>query len=280
MCIPTRCPGTPRRFVSHGGWRNVCPVTVPAYAAKYARLPVDTADLLQHPDGSWWLHVVVTVQPPVMAQTEEVVGIDLGLAQPAVTSTNRFLGNKAWKATEGRYFRLKRALQKRGTKSATRHLCRLRHTQTRFRRDCDHVLSKQLAQSVAPGGTLALENLTAIRQRATARRRQPQSVGCIAGRLPNSAPFWRTRQTVVAVDPRHTSQTCSRCGHQARNNRRSRSRFVCRRVALSCMPTSMRPEMLLPSTVPAGVSLRLVRRGQPAYRLRSGVPCVSPPHQR
>jgi transposase len=33
---------------------------------------------------------------------------------------------------------------------------------------------------------------------------------------------------VVAVDPRHTSQTCSRCGHQARNNRRSRSRFVCR----------------------------------------------------
>ena len=34
--------------------------------------------------------------------------------------------------------------------------------------------------------------------------------------------------TVVAVDPRHTSQTCSCCGQQARNNRRSRSRFVCR----------------------------------------------------
>ncbi len=33
---------------------------------------------------------------------------------------------------------------------------------------------------------------------------------------------------VVAVDPRHTSQTCSCCGHQARNNRRSRGRFVCR----------------------------------------------------
>jgi transposase len=33
---------------------------------------------------------------------------------------------------------------------------------------------------------------------------------------------------VVAVDPRHTSQTCSHCGHQARNNRRSQSRFVCR----------------------------------------------------
>ncbi|WP_220197544.1 zinc ribbon domain-containing protein [Ktedonospora formicarum] len=33
---------------------------------------------------------------------------------------------------------------------------------------------------------------------------------------------------VVKIDPRHTSQTCSRCGHQARNNRRSQSLFLCR----------------------------------------------------
>jgi transposase len=33
---------------------------------------------------------------------------------------------------------------------------------------------------------------------------------------------------VVKIDPRHTSQTCSHCGHQARNNRRSQSLFLCR----------------------------------------------------
>jgi putative transposase len=33
---------------------------------------------------------------------------------------------------------------------------------------------------------------------------------------------------VVVVDPRHTSQRCSRCGHTARNNRRSQSVFICR----------------------------------------------------
>jgi putative transposase len=207
--------------------------TVPAYAAKYASLPVDTADLLHHPDGSWWLHVVVTVELPVMAHTEEVVGIDLGLAHPAVTSTNRFLGHKAWKATAGRYFRLKRALQKRGTKSATRHLCRLRHTQTRFRRDCDHVLSKQLAQSVEPGGTLVLENLTDIRQRATARRKTATKRRLHSWSFAQLRTFLAYKAEergcmVVAVDPRHTSQTCSRCGHQARNNRRFRSHFVCR----------------------------------------------------
>lgn len=47
--------------------RMSVPFTVPAYAARYAGLPVDTADLLQHPDGRWWLHVVVTVEPPVVA---------------------------------------------------------------------------------------------------------------------------------------------------------------------------------------------------------------------
>jgi len=36
---------------------------------------------------------------------------------------------------------------------------------------------------------------------------------------------------VVAIDPRHTSQTCSRCGYQHRSNRRSQSLFRCRACA-------------------------------------------------
>ncbi len=33
---------------------------------------------------------------------------------------------------------------------------------------------------------------------------------------------------VVAIDPRHTSQTCSKCGFQHRSNRKSQSLFLCR----------------------------------------------------
>src|SRR5205085_11102514 len=33
---------------------------------------------------------------------------------------------------------------------------------------------------------------------------------------------------VVKVDPRHTSQTCSKCGYHHRSNRRSQSLFLCR----------------------------------------------------
>ncbi|MER3556427.1 MAG: hypothetical protein C4331_19395 [Meiothermus sp.] len=33
---------------------------------------------------------------------------------------------------------------------------------------------------------------------------------------------------MVGVDPRQTSQRCSRCGHTHRSIRRSQSRFLCR----------------------------------------------------
>lgn len=207
--------------------------TMPHYATRYAGCPMDTADLIQHRDGQWWLHVVVTVEALEITPTDEVIGIDLGLAQPAVTSTNQFLGKHAWKATEGRYFRLKRRLQSCGSKSAKRHLRHLRGKQARFRRDCDHVLSKQLVETACPGGTLALENLTNIRQRMRAKRHTDTKRRMHSWSFAQLFSFitYKAEErglTVARVDPRHTSQACSCCGHTARNNRRSQSRFVCR----------------------------------------------------
>jgi IS605 OrfB family transposase len=185
-------------------------------------------------DGEWWLHVVVTVPAPDIPPSDQVVGVDLGITRPAVMSNNRFLGKKAWKAIDGRLFHFKRALQKKGTKSARCHLKRVRRRQRRFRRDCDHVLSKQIVQSVEPGGTIVLENLKDIRKRMKAKRRTKTkrrmhswSFAQIKGFIGYKAEGRSC--TVVAVDPRHTSQRCSCCGHTARNNRRSQSIFKCRK---------------------------------------------------
>jgi len=205
---------------------------VPAYAEKYTGFPVDTADLLFR-RGRWYLHIVVTLPTPLLLSSAVVIGVDLGLAQPAVTSQPAFLGEKRWKHIEGQRFKLTRQLQRRGTPSAKRHLRHLRGKQARFRRDCDHVLSKQIVQACEPGGTIVIENLTDIRTRTKITRKTETS------RRVHSWSFAHVRSfiaykaeergcTVAAVDPRHTSQTCSCCGHQARNNRRSRSRFVCR----------------------------------------------------
>ena len=205
---------------------------VPVYAEKYTGFPTDTADLLSK-RGRWYLHIVVTLPTPLAVVSQGLMGVDLGLAQPAVTSTPAFLGERRWKDIEGQRFKLKRRLQAKGTPSAKRHLRHLRGKQARFRKDCDHVLSKRIVDSCQPGTTIVLENLTDIRRRSQIKRKTATS------RRVHSWSFAQVRSfiaykaeergcTVVAVDPRHTSQTCSCCGHQARNNRRSRGRFVCR----------------------------------------------------
>lgn len=219
------------------GGRQTIRFAVPDYAAKYAGNPVDTADLI-HKNGEWWLHIVVSIPALEVEQTEQVVGVDLGINRPAVTSNNRFLGRRRWKAVEGRYFKTIRALQKKGTKSAKRHLRKLKRRRARFRCDADHVLSKQIVAAAEPGATIVLENLKDIRKRMKAKRRTQTK------RRMHSWPFASLKAkiaykaeergcTVVAVDPRHTSQACSRCGHTARNNRRSQSVFICRQCGYS-----------------------------------------------
>ncbi len=214
------------------GGRQTIRFDVPEYAEKYVGNPVDTADLIER-DGQWWLHVVVTVPAPEVEPTDQVVGVDLGLAQPAGTSTNHVLGKKAWKATEGHYFKHIRSLHKKRTKSAKRRLKKLRHTRARFRRDCDHVLSKQIVHASEPGSTIVLENLKDIRKRVKAKRKtatKRRIHGWSFAQLKSFIMYKAEERgcTVVGVDPRHTSQMCRCCGHTARTNRRSRGVFICR----------------------------------------------------
>lgn len=212
--------------------RMTIPFSVPAFAEKWAGWAPLTADLIER-EGRWWLHVAVDVPAPVVPQTEQVIGVDLGLARPAVTSSNRFIGKRGWRAVEERNLRLRRALQAKGTKSAKRHLRMMRRKQARFRRDCDHVLSKEIVAAVDPGGTVVLEDLKDIRSRVKvrhggqARRLHGWSFAQILSFVRYKAEGRGV--TVALVNPAYTSQTCSSCGHTARNNRRSQAVFICRK---------------------------------------------------
>lgn len=182
----------------------------------------DSADLILR-DGKLWLHAVVTLPNVTFTETGAAVGVDLGLTRPAVTSDASFLGQRYWREIDRRYFRLQRHLQAKGTKSARRRLTALRGKVNRFRRDCDHVLSKRIVQSVSPGTTVVVENLTDIRGRVTPRGRAARrrvhswSFAQLRGFLEYKAEAAGCR--VVGVDPRHTSQRCNACGHIERANR-------------------------------------------------------------
>jgi putative transposase len=213
------------------------PFTVPAHAARYLNGTPTSADLC-HRKGRWFLHVVMSLPTPDAAAGGEVVGVDLGLAHPAVTSRNEFLGARRWREQEQRIFRLRRALQAKGTHSAKRHLKKLSGKQFRQRRDHDHVLSKRVVQSVTPGATIVMEYLREItvrteqKGRASRRRQHSWSFNQFQGFLAYKAEEQGLR--VVKIDPHHTSQTCSRCGFQHRSNRRSQSLFHCRACGFQC----------------------------------------------
>ena len=213
--------------------RQVFAVRIPDFFKPTLEMATDfdSADLIKR-KGRFWLHVVVTLPDVEFVSNGQVVGADLGLCRPAVTSNNRFFGQRRWRELENRCFRLRRALQAKGTRSAKRHLKRLSGKLFRLRRDLDHQLSRQIVDSVEPGTTIVVENLTNIRTR-TKRRHGKQN------RRLHSWSFARLRSflsykaeqkgcQVVGVDPQHTSQTCPRCGFVHRRNRRSQSEFCCR----------------------------------------------------
>lgn len=133
--------------------------------------------------------------------------------------------------------------QGKGTKSAKRHLKKLSNKQMRFHKDCDHVLSKQIVASTPTGATIVLENLTNIRETSkmgrgknnknveNKRKLHSWTFAQLYGFIAYKGQERGIR--VEKIDPRHTSQTCSKCGHQARNNRRSQSLFLCRKCKYS-----------------------------------------------
>lgn len=218
------------------------PFTVPRHAMQYVGGKVCSADLCYR-KGRYFLHIVVSLSQPFIAPSHEGVGVDLGMNRPAVTSNRQFLGERRWKEQERRTFRLKRKLQAKGSRSAKRHLKKLSGKQFRRRKDHDHVLSKRIVQHTPNGATIVLENLKNIRETSRmGRGKQNKNVG--NKRRLHSWSFAQLYSfieykaeahgmTVVKVDPRHTSQQCSRCGYQHRSNRRSQSLFKCRHCGYS-----------------------------------------------
>nr|WP_236031953.1 hypothetical protein [Ktedonospora formicarum] len=222
---------------------------VPHFSERYRGCQVATADLVYR-NGLWWLHVVVHVPEPVVERHPEVIGVDLGLTRPAVTSTRQFLGTRHWKEVERRRFRLRRKLQSKGTKSAKRHLKKVSGCSLRFRRDCDHVLSKRIVQSTHPGATIVLENLTNLRERARHRKGEGQ----------RKLHSWSFAQVYGSLPPKHRAWDRGRA-------RRSAS-YLANLFALRASNTKQ-------SAFASGVSLSLLRVSPQRCTQHTGQICLA-----
>ena len=188
---------------------------------------------------TFFLAITVDAPEPTPADAEDYLGVDLGVITLAATSDGEFLNHSAGpqhahiNQVRARFSRFRQKLQKKGTKSAKRLIRKSGGREKRFARDINHCLSKAIV-STAKGTQrgIALEDLKGIRERAgkTVRKRQRSVL--------HSWAFFQLRAfiaykaalagvRVVYVDPAYTSQTCSRCGHCERANRKSQARFLC-----------------------------------------------------
>jgi IS605 OrfB family transposase len=183
-------------------------------------------------EGVWYLHITQTKADPAPDEPTGFLGVDLGIVNLAADSDGEtYTGADVERRR--RWYRARRAaLQRVRTRSAKRRLKQLKGRQRRFQKNTDHGISKRLvetAKRTARG--IALEDLAGIRERvkvqsADQRARHSNWAflhlrACIAYK----AQLAGVR--VVFVDPRHTSQRCSVCGHTERANRRSQAHFCC-----------------------------------------------------
>ena len=177
-----------------------------------------------------YLHIVFEKDITDTQPNGKLIGIDRGINNIAVVSNNKFYGGGTVKNTVNRHRRLRKLLQKKGTESAKRHLRRLRGQEKRFRADINHQVSKQIINSLNPGDTIVLEELTGIRNK---RLRKEQRT------MINSWSYYQLEQFLIYkaktkgigveyIDARYTSQRCSQCGHICRNNRKQHS-FKCKK---------------------------------------------------
>jgi putative transposase len=224
----TTVHGRFRFSLAHGGKQR----------AQLAAGTTGEVDLLYR-DGSYYLAISVKTLPPPPADTSGgVLGVDLGIVEIATDSEGNHYSGATVKKVRRRIRRIRSLLQKKGTKSAKRHLKKIRQRQSRFVRDTNHCIAKQLVgTAVLRQKALALEDLTGIRGRASGFNREMRwllgnwAFADLRAKIKYKAA--EAGLPIVQVDPRNTSRTCSGCGHCDKANRKSQSHFQCPQCGLT-----------------------------------------------
>ena len=215
--------------------RVLVPLRVGGYQHTRFEAIKGQADLLSR-KGTFFLAVTLDVPAPEPDEPEGgTLGVDLGIVALAVDSEGETFSGAAIETTRKRLLRLRSDLQRRGTKSAKRHLKKLSGREARFRKNTNHVISKRLVQKAKTHRqALAVEDLRHIRTRQGLERTVQKSQRPVH----SSWSFWQLRcflsykaalagVPLYLVNPRNTSRTCSACGHCAKANRKSQAAFVC-----------------------------------------------------
>jgi putative transposase len=194
----------------------------------------------------------VEVAEPTPETHHQVVGVDVGQRYLAVTATPKhdasFYSGKQVRAKADHYARLRKRLQQKGTRSATRRLVVISGRERRLKQERNHLISRRIVDA-HPHSIIGLEDLTHIRERTKRRTYRRKKNG--KGHEPVSskqrkgnrhASSWAFAELhsyiaykaalvgsmAVKVDANYTSKACPMCGYTSDANRPHKGlAFVC-----------------------------------------------------
>ncbi len=206
------------------------------------------------PKKCFYLLVALEIEMPEPTPETQtgVVGVDVGVRYLAVTSTATgkptFYSGRQAKHRANHYARLRKRLQRKGTRSAKRRLVRLARRERRLKLQTNHIIAKQITKQ-HPRALIGLEQLTDIRERTRRRTRRRKKHGNgtepvsvkqrKANRIYSQWSFAELHALItykaalsgsvaVKVDADYTSQACPCCGYTSTQNRpRKGLLFVC-----------------------------------------------------
>lgn len=197
-------------------------------------------ELLQHQQGEsdlafirgeFYLFATCDIDEPTEDDVSDYMGVDLGIVNIATTDDGQRYSGSHVNQVRHRNLKLRRKLQKKGTKSAKRLLRKRSGRERRFVNDVNHCISKAIVQKAKRTGRgISLEDLTDIRARVRLRKSQRTqlhswSFADLGMKIAYKAQLYGV--ALVYVDPRNTSKMCSACGCIDRSNRKSQSVFLC-----------------------------------------------------
>jgi len=213
-------------------------LTIPICIGDYQRVRMDRirgqADLILR-QGIFYLCVVVETPEECPYDSNEVLGVDLGIKNLAVDSDGIVYSGEHINKRRQQLDTLKARLQGKGTKSAKRHLKKLSGKMARFTRDTNHCISKiVVAKAKGTLRVVALEDLKIKR----ATKKSNKSVSNAQRRNLSTWSFGMLRDFIKYkaaivgvplkfVNPKDTSIECPACGTVNRDNRQTRDVFKC-----------------------------------------------------
>jgi IS605 OrfB family transposase len=186
-----------------------------------------SAQLCKRRDGNFYLNIQLKDEAPESAKSSNVIGIDFGRRDIAVTSEGEKWDGQDIQQVRDSFSKVRASLQQKaskGTRSTRRRarqiLQRLSGRERRYQQWLNHRISKQIVlQAKTLNATIAIEDLTGIRERTNelprnkTERRRSNSWAFYQLRLFLSYKAIQAGVELITVNPAYTSQTCHCCLH-------------------------------------------------------------------